>query len=355
MEPRTYAIPAFEPPPLLADGRLMTLAGAFPRPGLASFDASAQERLFEVGDGSRVLARCNWQPERREAPAVLLLHGMTGSASSSYAVSTARKLFERGFSVVRLNARNCGGTEALAATLYHATLVEDPLHVLRELTVDPGVERLYLVGFSMGGNLTLLLASTRGDELPAELGAIAAVSPPIDLAACSRRAGSTRFNRRLTRRFMGDFERMFLRREELFPGRLDLEAFDRDMSMWDFDATFTAPLAGYSGVEEYYAAGSVAGRLGSIRLPGLILHAEDDPLIGPEPFREPELVEHDRLRSVLTRAGGHVGFLARDRSSGPRGRDEDRRWAENRVVDFLCHQEGGWKSGAHGPEASRAR
>ncbi|MEO0649103.1 MAG: alpha/beta fold hydrolase [Planctomycetota bacterium] len=351
MSTAEFQTPAFAPPPLLGNGRLMTLVGALPRPNLAAFDRTASERIFEVGDGSRLLARCHWQPEPREAAAVVLLHGLTGSASSAYAISTARKLFARGFSVVRLNARNCGGTEELATTLYHAALVDDPLHVLRALIEAPGVPRLYLAGFSMGGNLALLLAATRADVLPPELAAIAAVSPPLDLAGCSRLCAATRFNRRLTRRFLLDFERMLARREALFPGSIDLDAFDRRMSLWDFDAAYTAPLAGYASVEDYYAAGSVAGRFEQIRLPGLVVHAEDDPLIRPEPFRSPELVDHPRLERVLTADGGHVAFVARAPAEGLLGRDEDRRWAENRLVDFLCHREGIWKSAGGAPQA----
>lgn len=327
--------PAFRAPAPLRSGRLMTLAAALPRRGLSAFDAAAEPRVFPVGEGSAVLGLCHFHPRPEERPGLVVLHGMTGSARSGYAIGLAAKAWYAGFNVVRLNARNCGGTEALSQTLYHAALVDDPLRVLNALARDPGLPRLYLAGFSMGGNLALLTAADRAASLPSQLRGVVAVSPPLDLAACSRRCQSTRFNRALTRHFITEFEKMLRRREAHFPGRIDLGALDREMPLWDFDAAFTAPMAGFSSVEDYYAAGSLRGKFDRIRLPTLIVHAIDDPLIPAEPFGDRELVEHARVRRLLTDDGGHVGFVGSAPSRGPRGLDPDRRWAENRVLDFL--------------------
>lgn len=328
-------LPPFEAPFPLRDGRLMTLASTLPRRGSAAFASSGEVRLFDVGQGSRVQAHCHWQRDRRGAPAALVLHGLTGSSSSHYAVGVGAKLFDAGFSVVRLNARNCGDTEALSTTIYHAALYSDPLRVLQELVRDPGCERLYVVGFSMGANLALLMAGEEPDAVPAQVRGLAAVSPPLDLAECSRRCEADRFNRAVTRRFLGEFQRTFRRREECYPGRIDLDRLDPRMSLWDFDSTFTAPLAGFDSVDDYYAAGSALPRLAAIQIPTLLLHAADDPLIGSEPFRAARFERLPLFRSLLCPAGGHVAFIGRAPARGLYGPDRDRRWAENRVVDHF--------------------
>lgn len=328
-------LPRYEAPPVLGGGRRMTLLGALPRVGLAGFAADAEERRFALDDGSALVGRCHWQAgRRRDVPVAVLLHGLAGSAESGYVVGTAAKLFAAGFHVVRLNARNCGGTEHLARSIYHAAQIDDPLAVLRELSLTDGFERLYQVGFSMGGSLSLL-AAAHPDRLPDALCGLVAISPPLDLDACSLRLQSTAFNRGLGRRFLQSFSAMLQTRERLFPGQIDLAALDAVRTLREFDRAFTAPLAGYASLADYYAAGSVRGRLHALDRPTLIIHALDDPVVDPAAFRERCWSALPLVRAEVSPTGGHVGFVGAARSRGPRGVDPDRRWAENRVVDFL--------------------
>ena len=124
------------------------------------------ERHFDVERGTRVLAHCYWQPAPASRPVLLALHGLEGSSSAHYMRGLADKAFARGFNVILLNQRNCGGTEHLAETLYHSGLTHDADRVIHEM-VGEGIERIVVAGYSLGGNLALKLAGDYGDAPPA--------------------------------------------------------------------------------------------------------------------------------------------------------------------------------------------
>src|SRR5829696_7938289 len=112
----------------------------------------AERRFFDVGPDSRVLAHCNWQPDRKSAPTLLALHGLEGSSEAHYMCGLADKAFAEGFNVVRLNQRNCGGTEHLSRGLYHSGLTHDPLFLLRHMIDRERVPAVVVAGYSLGGN-----------------------------------------------------------------------------------------------------------------------------------------------------------------------------------------------------------
>ena len=142
-------------------------------------------RLFEVTSDTQVLAHCYWQPDPASRPLLLALHGLEGSSEAHYMRGLADKAYAAGFNVVRLNQRNCGGTEHLSRGLYHSGLTNDPLQVIREVVEVDGVRAVAVAGYSLGGNLSLKLAGELGDSFPA-LKAVCAVSPTMDLAIIFR-------------------------------------------------------------------------------------------------------------------------------------------------------------------------
>jgi predicted alpha/beta-fold hydrolase len=127
----------FQPHGLLKNGHAMTIASAFVR---RRFDLpAAEDRLFQVDPESRILGRCHWQPgKKRTAPVIAILHGLEGSSESNYVCGIAEKAFRRGFHAVRLNQRNCGGTELLTPTLYNSGMSGDYRAVLEELANGDG-------------------------------------------------------------------------------------------------------------------------------------------------------------------------------------------------------------------------
>jgi predicted alpha/beta-fold hydrolase len=335
---RAFRAKPFVPHPLLPGPHAQTVAASMQPGRHRSFreeNALYESRLFEVEEGTRVLLRCRWQAERRNAPTLLLLHGLEGSTESLYMLGTAQKAFRRGFNVVGMNMRNCGGTEHLAATLYHSGLTRDLARVLEEeLAGREGLGEIFVVGFSMSGNMVLKLAGEYGAGAPKELAGVAAVSPSIDLHSCAD-ALESRANTLYRLSFVRNLRGRVRRKNRLRPGLYDTRHLRRVRTVRQFDECYTAPHGGYGGAADYYDRTSSRAVIPAIRVPALIIHSADDPLIPAEPFRDPGIAANPDVLLVLTRRGGHVGFIS------ARAPGEDRHWAENRVVEFcrmLLHE-----------------
>ncbi|HWW74129.1 MAG TPA: alpha/beta fold hydrolase [Pyrinomonadaceae bacterium] len=328
---RAFRAKPFVPHPLLRNPHAQTVAASTQPGRRRSFreeGALYESRLFEVEEGTRVLLRCRWQEERKSAPTLLLLHGLEGSTESLYMLGTAQKAFRRGFNVVGMNMRNCGGTEHLAATLYHSGLTRDFARVLEEeLAGREGLSEIFVAGFSMSGNMVLRLAGEYGAGAPKELAGVAAVSPSIDLHSCAD-ALESRANTLYRLSFVRNLRDRVRRKSRLRPGLYDTSALRRVRTIRQFDERYTAPHGGFHSASDYYDRTSSRAFIPAIRVPALIIHALDDPLIPAEPFRDPGIASNPEVLLVLTRGGGHVGFI-----SAP-ARGEDRHWAENRVVEF---------------------
>ncbi|MEP6645401.1 MAG: alpha/beta fold hydrolase, partial [Acidobacteriaceae bacterium] len=164
-------------------GHLQTLASFFLSRNIEV--PSSEARLIEVEPGIQVLCHCHWQNDRQSALTAIVLHGLEGSTESNYMLAIAAKGVAAGMNVVRMNQRNCGGTENLAPTLYHSGLSRDVAAVAQNLIREDRVKNVALVGFSMGGNIVLKLAGEWGSDAPREFRTVVAVCPAMDLAASS--------------------------------------------------------------------------------------------------------------------------------------------------------------------------
>ncbi|HEU4593868.1 MAG TPA: alpha/beta fold hydrolase, partial [Pyrinomonadaceae bacterium] len=287
-----------------------------------------EPRTFEVEPRASILAHCRWQTEREAAPTLLLVHGLEGSSRSHYMRGTGRKAFAEGFNVVSLNLRNCGDTEHLAETLYHSGMSGDIRRVVEELATRDGFDSIFLAGFSMGGNIVLKLAGEYGADFPSALKGVCAVSPSLDLSACADQI-ERRENMIYMSSFMRSLRRRIRRKQRLHPNVYDVRDLRRVRTVRQFDERFTAPHAGFRDAADYYAQSSALPLVARIRVPTLVLHAQDDPIIPASSFFDPSLAENPSVLLVLPEHGGHVAFVA-----GAGTGTEDRFWAENRVVEF---------------------
>jgi predicted alpha/beta-fold hydrolase len=285
-----------------------------------------EERLFEVEPGSQVLARCRWQTDRAEHPTLVLWHGMEGSSASGYMLVTADKAYRAGFNVIRVNFRNCGNTEHLSPKLYHGGLTNDLRVVIDELISGDGLSHIAIAGFSLGGNMVLKLAGEYGGNPPRELRAVCAISPSIDM-----RAGSQLLMKRRNWIYQHDFLRRLRQRirikARLFPDAYDAIGLRSIRTIKQFDNRYVAPAFGFASADDYYAKASSFPHISRIRVPTLIIHAEDDPFVPLAPLRDPSIVANPYVMLIATEHGGHVAFLS---TAGA----EDRFWAENRLVEF---------------------
>ena len=288
----------------------------------------AQTRYFDVAPGTRVLAHCHWQARRWEHPTLIALHGLESSSDAHYVRGLADKAFAAGFNAVRLNQRNCGSTEHLSDGLYHSGLTGDPIAVMRELIEVDRLPAFAIAGYSLGGNLALKLAGDYGAHPPAELRAVCAVSPTMELAVCVD-ALDERQNALYQWHFVRNLKRRMRRKARAFPGKWSTDALARIKSIRAFDEAYTAPHHRFRDAADYYYRASAMRVIDKIRIPTLIITAADDPFVPPGPFREPAVVGNRHITVMLTAHGGHCGFVEE-----PRG-GYDGYWAEREIIGFI--------------------
>ena len=287
--------------------------------------AEPERVLVQVEPDVQVLCLCHWQPQRQHAPTAVIVHGLEGSSDSQYVVGTANKAFAGGMNVVRMNVRNCGGTEKLAATLYHSGMSDDIDRVVRFFIERDTLPSIFLVGFSMGGNQVLKLVGEWADEhLPEIIGA-AAICPAMDLGP-SADAIHDASNRLYEWRFLLSLRGRMKRKVILFPDKFKVERWWWK-SIRDFDDALTAPAFGFTDASDYYDRASASRVLDRISMPTLILQAKDDPFIRIAPSTYDKLSANPCIRFHESEHGGHCGFLAE-----PIGYDG--RWAERQIVRF---------------------
>lgn len=329
----------YAPLPRWAGGHKMTLY-AWARPRRFPDLPAARERYFDVAADARVLAHCHWQTDPRSHPTLIVLHGLEGSSEAHYMRGVAAKAWADGFNVLRLNQRNCGGTEHLSRSLYHSGLTADPLFVLRELIDRDGLDRIAIAGFSLGGNLALKLAGELGTEAPPELKAVCGVSPVIELESCVH-AIERRQNIAYQLNFVRNLRARMRRKARAFPDDWELAPLWRIWTIRAFDEVYTAPHHGFAGASDYYHRASAMRVIDRIAIPALILTAEDDPFVPVEPFRDPRVTQNPKITTIVTSHGGHCGFV-----SEPHGYDGY--WAERMVVEFALA-----KAGSAGQQVGR--
>lgn len=313
----------------------------------------AEPRYFQTEPGTRVLGHCHWQLDRTAGPVLVVLHGLEGSSDSHYVLGTAHKACRAGFHVVRLNQRNCGGTEHLTPGLYHSALIDDVRAVLEELAVSDNFGPVAVCGFSLGGNVALRLAGHYGDHVPPWLGAVCAISPTLDLGACTTMIERPA-NRLYEWNFLYGLLRRIRRKARLFPGRYDVSGLWRVRTIRAFDERFTAPDAGFASAADYYERASSIRVADRIRVPTLIISAEDDPFIPTGPLRDARVAGNPFVTVAAERHGGHCGFVERPRDG------YDGYWAEAAAVEFAASRArtradaaGGASPGLAGLRASR--
>ena len=304
-------IPLFENPhlhPILAHYWRRLAAEAHP----------ARERLFRTEPGVQVLV----ESERPAGPArgeLVMVHGLEGSGQAVYIRSLSAAALAVGFAAHRFNLRTCGDTERYCQTLYHAGLTSDLLAVLRQFH-DEGRAPAVLVGFSLGGNVVLKLAGELADAAPPLIRAVCAVSAPLDLAACALRMTHPS-NRLYQRRFV-----VRMKARLAATGRYTPAEYQNLRSVNDIDDRITAPSFGFGDAANYYRTQSARCYLSGLRVPTLLIQAQDDPMVPFAEFQTPQVRDHPRIRLVAPAHGGHLGFLAR----GPQ-----RFWVDAAIMAWL--------------------
>jgi uncharacterized protein len=336
----------FVPAPGLSNNHLMTLAPLVMIRRFPLTSRGGERLLLEVAPENQVLVKVHRAPQTaaRADYLVLVLHGLESNADVHYVKGVCEKALFEGFSVARMNMRNCGGTSHLATTLYNAGMSEDVLSVAAQLSVRYGFKGVFLCGFSLGGNVVLKAAGEyAAARAPGDftLAGVCAVCPPIDLEGCVRQMEKG-VNRIYEKNFVLSLKMRIYEKARHFPGRYDLVGLRKIKTVRGFDSAFTAPDAGYGSAEEYYHNASAQRVLAQIDSPALIIAAQDDPLV---PFSCFESIVGDGSGGTEN-FRGHVSFVHKEPVPAAVGRGpdapSDQFWAEWQAVEFFkSHTAGG--------------
>jgi uncharacterized protein len=332
----------FIPHAAIKNGHAQTIIGSFIPRHTPLLEAKAKPRYFNVAPHTQVLGDGSWQENKTACPTLILLHGMEGSIASGYMRGTAEQALVAGFNVLRLNHRNCGGTENLTPTLYHAGLTDDVRRIISELIDKDGLQQIYIVGYSLGGNVALKLAGEYGEAVPKEVKGFVAVSPSMDLSSCAD-AIEMGSNFLYHARFIYSLRNRMKVKAQLFPEQYDITKLRGIWTIRKFDDMYTSRHSGFRDVHDYYERASAIQVISRIAVPTLILQAKDDPFIPFAPFESCTLKENPYIALLATEHGGHVGFISANSDAA------NRFWYEKKIVEFA--EQISLESGVRRPES----
>lgn len=311
----------FQPAWWLPGPHLQTLWGTlFRRAPRVVFDL----REFDTPDGD--VLHLHHLRAAADAPTVLILPGLESSIRSSYLRATAHAFHTLGWNTVIMEHRGCSREMNRTRRLYHSGATEDLDSVARRLSDEIAPRPLYLVGFSLGGNVSAKWLGECGQDAPVRAAALVAL--PFDLAASAAA---------LDRSLLGLYSRHFIRtliakavaKERQFPGCIDIARARRTRTIVAFDDAATAPLHGFRDAQDYYARCSCGPFLEHIRVPTLLIASEDDPYNPASTLPHETVARSPWLIPLFTKKGGHQGFV---RGPWPWRATV---WAEEQVVRFM--------------------
>ncbi len=311
--------------PLFKNPHLATLAGNFWKRPVSEIRWPRQAVHYRTEPDVEVLVHSQ-RPDGDPHGELVIVHGLEGSSDSGYARSLSYAALTRGFATHRFNLRSCGDSEELAISGYHAGQTSDLLAVLRQRRAA-GAPPLFVVGFSLGGNVAMKLAGELGDRGPDLLAGVCAISVPIDLAICAK-ALERPGNRLYQDRFVDRLKARIRRRHIQAPHIYSLEDLPKVRTIIDFDNHYTARLFGFGTAANYFATQSSNQFLDRIRVPTLVIQSKDDPMVPFKMFEHPAFARNPFLKLVAVDHGGHVGFVARG---------ESRFWVDATVLDWIEH------------------
>ena len=309
------------PPRWLPGGHLQTIVPSLLRRTLR---VTTERERVELDDGD--FLDLDWRREGRDK-LVILSHGLEGSSSAVYIQAMAKTLWQEGWDVLAWNCRSCSGELNRLARFYHSGVSDDLEQVLQHALAVHPAGQVDLVGFSLGGNLTLKLLGELGVRAPSRLHRAVAFSVPCDLASSSRRMESWLSRRLYMPRFIRPLLEKVAAKRAHHPEIPEVHPQRRLETFQQFDDHYTAPLHGFRDAADYWERCSSRPWLSQIELPTLLVQAANDPFLAEACYPYREARESEALFLEVPRGGGHLGF------GSPW---DERNWAESRVLEFLA-------------------
>ncbi|MDH5717554.1 MAG: alpha/beta fold hydrolase [Spirochaetia bacterium] len=255
--------------------------------------------------------------------AVILCHGLEGSSRAQYMKGMVRALNENNFNAACMNYRGCSGEPNKKIGAYHSGKTED-LHLIIK-HIEKKYKEIYLIGFSLGGNLVLKYLGDMKHKKPKNIMKAAVISVPCDLSSASDELSKTK-NYIYQKRFLKRFHEKIKDKMKIMPDKINDKAFKKIKTIRDFDNCYIAPIFKYKDAEDYYQKESSRRYISKIKIPTLIINAKDDPLLTEKCFPFLEAKNSKNVYLSAPRYGGHVGFCSFKK---------DIYWVEERVINFL--------------------
>jgi len=258
---------------------------------------------------------------------VVLTHGLEGSSERQYMRGMAKLFSQNGWDVLAWNCRSCSGEMNRAFRLYHHGDIEDIATVIHHAMQSGGnYDRIALIGFSMGGNITMKYMGVMGDQIPACVQGAVAFSAPVDLERGSLMLDN--WDNAIYRyRFRRNIVAKMQAKNVAFPGRIDLSKLKMVQKWRDFDEYFSAPICNYRDAADFYWNSSAKNFVGNTKRPTLLISALNDPILSPECFPVDLAKEHPYFHIEMPKVGGHCGFMMQN--------DPEFAWSEHRALAFL--------------------
>ncbi|NOX99260.1 MAG: alpha/beta fold hydrolase [Verrucomicrobia bacterium] len=256
----------------------------------------------------------------------ILSHGLEGCSTQSYIQGMAKALANQGWDTVAWNFRGCSGEANRLLRFYHSGATEDLQAIIDHVLLTERYEKVALIGFSLGGNLTLKYLGDLGSSVDQRIYKSVTFSTPCDLESCSYQLAKPA-NRYYMWRFMRCLRLKMRNKAKRFPDKIDITGLNNMHTFAEFDEHYTAPLHGFGGAMDYWTRSSCLPVLTEIRIPALLVNARNDPFLGAKCYPEKEAVDHPYFHFEAPDSGGHVGFMG----TWPNGEY----WSETRTIEFL--------------------
>lgn len=253
----------------------------------------------------------------------ILCHGLEGSSSSKYIIGIANVLSQNNWDIVAMNYRSCGEEMNKQIRVYHSGATDDLERVVKEVVDD--YDEIALVGFSLGGNLSLVYTGERGSSIHPKIKAVATASVPTNLLSGSLEILKPH-NFIYHRKFLRTLRQKVKIKSKDHPTIYNDEKLNQVKTLYDFDDIFTGPIGGFKDAKDYYTQCSSGQFIPRIKTPTLIVNALDDPFLPKECYPYEEANQNENINLMTPKYGGHVGFIQKGKKTY---------WSEDVILDFL--------------------
>ena len=258
----------------------------------------------------------------------LLIHGLEGSSASTYMTATANHLNETGIDTVCFNLRSCSGEDNLQLSTYHSGKTEDVDFVVRYLLENYEYENIIIVGFSLGGNLTLKYLGEYQQTLSPKIKGAIAVSVPVDITTAEKEMDKLK-NKLYVEIFFKTLKNKILEKAFKFPEyNLDKDRLFKATKFKHLEILYTVPVFGFKSPEDYWKKASSKPYLVKIDRPTLLINAKDDTFLSPECYPIKEAMQSNYFFLETPEYGGHVGFITSFKQ-------QENKWLEQRITRFI--------------------